>query len=274
MLLKSRLHRPVLEVMPARPVQPFTAPVEAARSPVRPAAPGSSFRYDGIPPPPRISWVAIVLSAGLHAVGILGFNGREVVRKIVAVEDLSTAMLVMPDLTDPEEDKPKELSDEEPVTTPAVQVPMLADVPVMVPVDATFTQLLDLTVPVKADAAASGVIAIPLNIQRGRPDTSAIKDLFNIADLDRKPEPIVQTAPIFPFELKSQISEASVRLGFIVTSRGEVIMPYIISSTHRGFERPALDAVLKWKFKPGMRNGRKVNTRVEQPIEFKVTPDE
>jgi outer membrane biosynthesis protein TonB len=34
-----------------------------------------------------------------------------------------------------------------------------------------------------------------------------------------------------------------------------------------------LEAVVKWKFKPGMRNGKKVNTRVEQPIDFKVTED-
>jgi outer membrane biosynthesis protein TonB len=35
-----------------------------------------------------------------------------------------------------------------------------------------------------------------------------------------------------------------------------------------------MDAVVKWKFKPGQRGGRKVNTRVEQPIDFKVTEDQ
>lgn len=269
----ARHPAPVREVMASNFTAPVTRHPAAGREKMRSNPPTGSFHYHGIPPPPRISWLAVFISASLHAVVILGFNDRPVVKKHVVVEDISSPMLMMPDLKDPEEEKPKELSDEEPITTPSVQVPMLADIPVQVPVNASFTQLLDLTVPAKAEAAASSVINIPLHIQRGRPDTSGIKDLFNIADLDRKPEPIVQTPPIFPFELKSQIPEASVRLGFIVTSQGTVIMPYVISSTHRGFERPALEAVQKWKFKPGIRNGRKVNTRVEQPIDFRVTDD-
>jgi len=273
MLLKNRGQTPVLEVIPSNPTAAISHLIQTGRGAARPASPGSSFHYFGIPPPARIPWVAIILSVGLHAVGILGFNGRKVVSKHVMVEDTSSQMLMMPDLKDPEEDKPKELSDDEPLATPSIQVPMLADIPVMVPVDASFTQLLDLTVPAKSDAAANSVINIPLNIQRGRPDTSGIKDLFNIADLDRRPEPIVQTPPVFPYELKTQAPEGNVRLGFIVTSKGDVIMPYIVNSTHRGFERPALEAVMKWKFKPGIRNGRKVNTRVEQPFNFKVAED-
>ena len=209
------------------------------------------------------------MSIGLHAAALLAFNSRPAPKKHVVVEEAPSTMMMMPDLSDPEEEKPKELSDEEPMTAPAVQVPMLADIPTMVPVD-SFTQLVDPTVPMKAEAAANSVIAIPVNIQRGRPDTSKIKDLFNIAELDRIPEPIVQTAPTFPYSLKEEFPTARVRLGFIVSSKGDVIMPYVISSTNRGFERPALDAVMKWKFKPGMRGGRKVNTRVEQPIDFKV----
>ncbi len=273
MLLNTRRHTPGLEVIPSNLPDSTSQPIPAGRGAARLAPKGSSFHYYGIPPPARIPWIAIILSVGLHAVGILGFNGRPVVRKHVVVEDTSSQMLMMPDLKDPEEEKPKELSDDEPLSTPSVQVPMLADIPVMVPVDASFTQLLDLTVPAKSDAAANSVINIPLNIQRGRPDTSGIKDLFNLSDLDRKPEPIVQTPPVFPYELKSQSPEGNVRLGFIVTAKGDVIMPYVINSTHRGFERPAIEAVMKWKFKPGIRNGRKVNTRVEQPFNFKVSDD-
>jgi len=36
----------------------------------------------------------------------------------------------------------------------------------------------------------------------------------------------------------------------------------------RDFERPALDGVVRWKFRPGMKLGRKVNTRVIQPIDL------
>ncbi len=258
-----------LSIAPGRPVTAALSLSPKTTPPARPFV--STLHYYGIPPPPRISWLAVVLSAGLHAGLIFGFSHKAPPPKRFVFDDTPSAMLMMPDLNESEDDKPKELNDDEPIEAPSVAVPMLADIPVLVPTDAAFTQLRDLTIPAKIEGAANSVIAIPLHIQRGRPDTSAIKDLFNIADLDRKPEPIVQTSPVFPYALKAEITDADVRVGFIVTSRGDVIMPYIISSTHPGFERPALEAVAKWKFKPGMRGGRKVNTRVVQPINFNVS---
>jgi protein TonB len=88
--------------------------------------------------------------------------------------------------------------------------------------------------------------------------------------LDRRPEPIVQAQPNYPFEMKRGGIEAQVRVGFIVNSKGDVILPYVVSATHTGFDHAAIEAVLKWKFRPGMKNGRKVNTRVEQPMNFTV----
>ena len=272
MLLHTRRSTSVLEVIPSNPTAPISRLTTPAGRTAGRSADQGTIRYRGIPPRSRIPWLAVLISMGLHAVGLLAFNGRVAVKKHVVVDDSPTAMLMMPDLSEKDEEKPQELTDDEPLAAPAVQVPMLADIPTMVPVNA-FTQLVDPTVPMRSEAAINSVIAIPVNIQRGRPDTSKIKDLFNIADLDRIPEPIVQTPPAFPYGLKEEAPTARVRLGFIVSSRGDVIMPYVISSTHRGFERPALDAVMKWKFKPGMRGGRKVNTRVEQPIDFKVESD-
>lgn len=232
-----------------------------------------AFRYHGIPPQPKSFYVlAVLVSAALHAGLILGFNQHKAPKKVAVLEEAPAELLIMPDLSKDEEEKVHELDDSDQMAAPAVQVPMLQDVPLSVPVNASFTQLIDPTVPTKIEGAGS-VMAIPLNIQRGRPDTTGIKDLFNIADLDRRPEPIVQTPPQFPYELKQSVSEARVRVGFIVSSKGDVIMPYIISSSHSGFERPTLDAVLKWKFKPGQKGGRKVNTRVEQPIDFKVVDE-
>jgi protein TonB len=274
MLLKDHRQMPVEEVSPPDLPAPGAHPtIPAGGADVHPAEP-ANFRYHGTPPQPRSYYVvAILVSVALHAGLLLGFNKHKVPKRVVAAEEPPAEMLVMPDLTEPEEQKLSELNDDEPVA-PTVQVPMLADVPLSIPVDSTFTQLIDPTVPTKLEGAAASVMAIPTNIARGRPDTSGIKDLFNIADLDRKPEPIVQTPPQFPYELKQSVSEARVRVGFIVTSRGDVIMPYIINSSDRGFERATLDAVMKWKFKPGMRGGRKVNTRVEQPIDFKVLADQ
>jgi protein TonB len=272
MLLKAHRPLPVAEVSPQNLPTPG-ARLTPADSAAVSAPENADFRYHGTPQQPRSYYVvAIIISVAFHAGLLLGFNKHVVPKRVVVAEEPPSSMLVMPDLTDPEEQKVNELNDDEPAA-PTVQVPMLADVPLSVPVESSFTQLIDPTVPTKLEGAAASVMAIPTNIARGRPDTSGIKDLFNIADLDRRPEPIVQTPPQFPYELKQSVSEGHVRVGFIVTSRGDVIMPYIISSSERGFERATLDAVMKWKFKPGMRGGRKVNTRVEQPIDFKVMSD-
>jgi protein TonB len=240
----------------------------------RPPTPkASTIRYYGIPQTAGALWLAIIISAGLHTVFLLGFNGHAPVRKIAVVTEPIGQMLMMPDLKDDEE-KPKELNDEEQDSAPAISVPMLADIITQVPLNASFIQQLDPTVPLKSDPMAGRLVAIPVNIQHGRPDESGIKNLFNVSELDHVPEPIVQTRPDFPYELKRAGIDGRVRVGFIVDSHGEVILPYVVSSTNHGFERAAIEAVKKWKFRPGIKNGRKVNTRVEQPIDFKVTADE
>ena len=272
MILHSHHPIPVLAITPsqARATQVRFAP--GAQSVMRAALPASTFHYYGIPPPSRIPWLALLISASFHAILLLGWNERTVVKKAPMVVETAIEILVMPELKEDEE-KPKVLSDDEPIAEPSVQVPMLQDIPVQVPLDASFTQLIDYTIPAKIDSAPNSLTAIPLNIQRGRPDTSGIKDLFNISDLDRAPEPIIQPPPVFPYELKAEVSYAHVRVGFIVTAGGDVIFPYIVSSTHRGFERSALDGVVKWKFKPGMKLGRKVNTRVIQPLDFSINDE-
>jgi protein TonB len=272
MLLNTR-PTTVLDVIPPTGPNRISHYLPAGEGNAVSGPPTGSFHYNGVPPPSKFSWLAIIVSVGFHSVVLLGFNNHTQVKKVVQKEEVVEQMLMMPDLKDEEDEKPKELNDEEVMEAPSVSVPMLADIPTLVPVNSTFVQQLDLTIPLKADPSAGKLVAIPTNIQRGRPDDSGIKNLFNISELDRAPEPIVQTNPEYPFELKREGAEARVRVGFIVDSSGKVIMPYIVSSTNRGFERAALDAVMKWKFRPGMKNGRKVNTRVEQPMDFKVTED-
>lgn len=273
MLLHTR-PAPALEVDgPSAPSYDVPIGQHNAR-PATPKPKAGSFRYYGIPQRAGVLWLAIAISAGLHAVALLGFNRHAPARKTVVAEEPVEQMLMMPELKDPEEDKPKELNDDDQVSAPAVSVPMLADIPNQVPVDASFIQQLDPTIPLKSDPMAGKLVAIPVNIQHGRPDESGIKNLFNISELDRVPEPVVQAQPDYPFELKRAGIDGRVRAGFIVDSQGNVILPYIVSATNSGFERAAIDAVKKWKFRPGMKNGRKVNTRVEQPIDFKVSADD
>jgi periplasmic protein TonB len=57
---------------------------------------------------------------------------------------------------------------------------------------------------------------------------------------------------------------------FIINTNGDVTQAQIIKSTNREFEVPAMQAVLKWKFKPGRKGGKAVNVRASQLIEFNL----
>jgi protein TonB len=57
---------------------------------------------------------------------------------------------------------------------------------------------------------------------------------------------------------------------FIISANGDVVDTRVIRSSHREFEVPAMQAVQKWKFKPGRKAGKNVSTRVSQLIEFNL----
>jgi protein TonB len=47
--------------------------------------------------------------------------------------------------------------------------------------------------------------------------------------------------------------------------------PRVEQSTRQEFEKPALEAVKKWKFKPGMKEGKAVRTFMRLPLQFKIS---
>ena len=61
-----------------------------------------------------------------------------------------------------------------------------------------------------------------------------------------------------------------VTVEFIVRSDGLVERPVAIRSTHQEFEEPALREVRRWRFEPGEREGRAVNSRVRIVIPFQA----
>jgi protein TonB len=99
---------------------------------------------------------------------------------------------------------------------------------------------------------------------------SKLKNVFDLAALDQKPEARVRIKPIYPFEMRRSGLKGEVVVGFIVDSNGDPREPYIVRSSNAGFEEAAIQAVMKWKFKPGKKGGASVNTRVQQPLTFNL----
>ena len=91
---------------------------------------------------------------------------------------------------------------------------------------------------------------------------------FSIADLDQRPRPIIHTAPDYPVDLRKRKVEGTVQVVFLVDREGRVTNPRVEKSTNPVFERPALEAVRRWKFEPGTRSGQNVAFKMRVPITF------
>jgi TonB family protein len=97
---------------------------------------------------------------------------------------------------------------------------------------------------------------------------AAEPDSYTVGQLDRAPTPRVQASPVYPFDLRRAGITGEVVVEFIVDPAGDVIAAYSIRSSDPAFEAAAIQAVRQWKFRPGMKGGKTVNTRMRVPIAF------
>jgi len=246
----------------ARPL-PHSMPLSS-----NPAVRSAAWRYERSDRPWVMLAISLIASVSLHAVLLYGFNKPRKIVKPVVVEEVDLVQIAMPDLKEEEPEIVEELGDAMAEEVPAVAVPMLADAP-SVTVSA-FVQPLQYTPDVSTNLQATKVAQIPVNIARGGRTMQNLGKVFDISQLDRQPSPIAQPPPTFPFQLKQQFSQATVIVEFIVTDKGDVVNVTAQPSVHRDFEEAAIMGVSKWKFRPGMKGGKRVHTRVRVPLNFVV----
>jgi len=97
----------------------------------------------------------------------------------------------------------------------------------------------------------------------------------NFSSVDRTEEgdiiPIVVIRPMYPRDAAMQGLEGWVKVEFIITAIGTVKNPRVIDAKPpRVFNREAIRAILKWKFKPRVVDGVAVDRRATQVIEFNL----
>lgn len=96
----------------------------------------------------------------------------------------------------------------------------------------------------------------------------ALKRVFNLSELDRKPELVQGINPTYPPELRNSSIAGTVVVRFIVDPQGAVTRPEIVSSPHPALGMAVVRSITKWRFKAGMKAGRTVSTEMELPVEF------
>jgi protein TonB len=99
--------------------------------------------------------------------------------------------------------------------------------------------------------------------------------LGNFATVDRTEEgdiiPIVVIRPMYPRDAAIKGQEGWVKVEFTITAIGTVKNPRVIDSKPpRVFNREAIRAILKWKFKPRVVDGVAVERMATQTIDFSL----
>jgi protein TonB len=92
-----------------------------------------------------------------------------------------------------------------------------------------------------------------------------------VSELEKRPEAVSQIAPVYPPELRKAKIEGSVTLIFVLNESGHVEEPRVENSSRPEFEKPALEAIRKWRFRPGMKSGQAVRTYIRIPMRFRVS---
>lgn len=213
--------------------------------------------------------IAGLVSLGIHLLLLFGFGNERKGPATAKVEEKVIALtLAPPQIQELEEPEPVTGEDAAPTPDLATLVPMQADLP-QLPRPNDFVQQINFaSLLEQPDFSDVKVTVIPESFRGGRKLAETIGNIFNLADLDRVPEPILQPAPLFPISMRRESLTATVTVEFVVDTQGAVVGAFVLSSTNAGFDSAAVAGVSKWKFRAGVKQGRKVNTRMRVPIMF------
>jgi TonB family protein len=91
---------------------------------------------------------------------------------------------------------------------------------------------------------------------------------LDISQIDVAPRAVSQARPRYPFELRRSGVGGEVVVDFLVDQDGNVQNAYAVRSTDVGFEAESVEAVSRWRFEPGRKNGAPVITHMQVPIVF------
>lgn len=98
-----------------------------------------------------------------------------------------------------------------------------------------------------------------------------LKKEFNIDEVDTKPRVSYRVKPVYPYSAKRRNVTGKVVLKFLVSKSGKVEKMQVVSSEPKGvFDKAAKDAILKWRFKPGIYDKKPVDTWVVAPFDFRM----
>lgn len=138
------------------------------------------------------------------------------------------------------------------------------------------TLMLSLLLPMAVLAQQSPDISVAIR-DEVKPDTA----MFNqdpkkkepppdYVQYDQPPEPIRPFQPDYPSEALSRKQEGEVWVKLWVGETGTVVEANVIKSDAEVFNKSAIEAGMRWTFKPAIANGKPVAVWVTLPFRFKL----
>ncbi len=212
-----------------------------------------------------------LVSVGVHTVLLVGFNPKPgKVQPLPADPPFAVNLLKLPEI--PDEDEAMADLDKSGELVEGIDVPRQADLPTTVVLDNVMTQAYDpRSLQPHFNLTGTKIVVIPSNLRVGGTGGKGMRQIFNLADLDRPPAPFFQPPPNIPPALRQAGIIVNLTVEFIVSSKGEVVDIRILTSTDHRYDDIATGTVLKWRFKPGIKRGRPVATRILQPFVVKIS---
>lgn len=121
------------------------------------------------------------------------------------------------------------------------------------------------------DLGSSFDTALAVSVSAPPADFSANTNRLGFGISDGEFLPIVKVAPVYPTRALAKRLEGYVLVEFVVTQTGSVKDVVVLESTADLFERPAIEAALKFKYKPRIVDGVAVEVRgVRNRIVFEM----
>jgi periplasmic protein TonB len=178
-------------------------------------------------------------------------------------DEVPAISITMPKL----EPDPPEVVEDQQQKPMDIAAPEQQDVPQVVTPE-SFVQQIE-PPPPDMTALSKNIVKIP----ETRGGLAGI-EIFDISKLDQRPEPRLQARPQYPFEMRRAGIAGEVLVDFIVDTNGDVRNAFAVHSSQREFEASAVQAVSKWKFRAGRKNGHSVFTHMQVPIVFSLDQEQ
>src|SRR5579884_2750233 len=93
---------------------------------------------------------------------------------------------------------------------------------------------------------------------------------YKIGGVDRKPVPIYKPDPDYSEEARKAKFQGTVVLSILIDENGNTHDVRVVRPLGLGLDQKAIEAVEKWRFRPGMKDGRPVKVSATIEVNFRL----